>query len=203
MQSNNKLFSTQNMIKMALLSGVAFVLMRMFKFPLPMFPGFLEIDFSEMPAIIATLTVHPLAGLVVVVIKNLLAVLNTYTGGVGELANMAVALGYMLPLALVVRKHSSFKMVSLGILGGIGGIMVTGAIINYFVTIPLFGEAATIEAAAVIIPSITNKMTLVLYAITPFNFIKGIIVSAASIAFLKVAYPMLKYLKPRQTAQHK
>ena len=78
MQNENKLLSTQNLIKIAFLSAIAAILMQWgIKLP-AIFPSFLEIDFSEMPALIAILTVHPLAGIVVVILKNVLKAFDTH-----------------------------------------------------------------------------------------------------------------------------
>ncbi|MGL4800160.1 MAG: ECF transporter S component, partial [Cellulosilyticaceae bacterium] len=63
MQNENKLLSTQNLIKMAFLSAIAVILMQFAAVKLPaLFPSFLEIDLSETPALIAILTINPWAG---------------------------------------------------------------------------------------------------------------------------------------------
>ena len=73
MQQKNKLFSTVNLIKMSLLAVIAVILMQFGAIRLPaIFPSFLELDFSELPAILGILTVHPLAGVVIVILKNVL-----------------------------------------------------------------------------------------------------------------------------------
>lgn len=205
MQDQNKLSSTQNLIKMALLSAIAAVLMQWgIKLPV-IFPSFLEIDFSEVPAIVAILTINPLAGLVVVVMKNLIKVLlfGSNTGYVGELANMLISIGYILPLMWYVRNGKDLKTVTKGIVCGIVGIAVVGAVVNYFITIPLYAAVfmpmeTIIEMGHAIIPAINNKLTFILYSITPFNVLKGTIVATASVAFIKAIYPVLKYLAPKK-----
>ena len=114
MQKESKLFSTANLVKMGVLSALAFVLMRVLEIPLPIFPGFLKIDFGDVPAVIATLVVNPFAGIVVVVIKNLLALMNSSSGGVGEIANVIVGVAYILPIALFTKKNGALKSVILG-----------------------------------------------------------------------------------------
>ena len=111
MRDSNKLLSTQNMIKIAFLSVIAAILMQWgIKLP-ALFPSFLEIDFSEVPALVAILAVNPWAGIIVVIVKNVLKALlfGTSTGYVGELANMVIAIGYILPLTLIARKHKDIK----------------------------------------------------------------------------------------------
>ncbi|MEF9959858.1 MAG: ECF transporter S component [Niameybacter sp.] len=207
MQNSNKLLSTQNIIKMAFLSAIAAILMQWgIKLP-AIFPSFLEIDFSEVPALVAILTINPWAGIVVVVIKNLLKGLlfGSSTGYVGELANMLISIGYVLPLTLVVRKSKEMRHITKGIIGGIFGIMITGAIVNYFITIPLYAQVfmpmeTIIEIGHAIIPAVTDKFTLVMLSITPFNLVKGTLVAVASVAFIKALQPALKYLMPKKAA---
>lgn len=206
MQKENKLLSTQNLIKIAFLSTIAAILMQWgIKLP-ALFPSFLEIDFSEMPALIAILTVHPLAGIVVVIIKNVLKgmLFGTSTAYVGELANLLISIGYILPLTFMVRRGRDMKNVTIGILLGIGGLAIMGGIVNYFITIPLYARIfmpmeTIIEMGHIIIPAIKDKFTLILFSITPFNILKGTIVAIASVAFLKAIQPALKYLMPKKT----
>lgn len=205
MPKQTKLFSTQDLIKMALLSAIAAILMQWgIKLP-AIFPSFLEIDFSEVPAIIAILTINPLAGLVVVVMKNLIKTIlfGSSTGYVGELANMLISIGYILPLMWFATKGKDLKTVSKGIGFGILGIAVVGAVVNYFITLPLYAAVfmpmeTIIDMGHAIIPAVHDKLTFVLYSITPFNLVKGTIVAAASIAFVKAIFPMLKYLAPKR-----
>ena len=205
MQNSNQLLSTQNIIKMAFLSAIAAILMQWgIKLP-AIFPSFLEIDFSEVPALVGILTINPWAGIVIVVVKNVLKALlfGSSTGYVGELANMLISIGYILPLTLVVRKSKDIKHVTMGIIGGIVGIMVTGALVNYFITVPLYAKVfmpmeTIIEIGHAIIPAVNDKFTLVMLSITPFNFVKGTLVAIASIAFIKAIQPALRYLMPKK-----
>ncbi|PTG78282.1 ECF transporter S component, partial [Staphylococcus chromogenes] len=52
---------TRRIILVGMLSGIAFVLMFL-KFPLPFLPPYLTVDFSDVPALIATFSFGPIAG---------------------------------------------------------------------------------------------------------------------------------------------
>ncbi|MHC1749970.1 MAG: ECF transporter S component [Cellulosilyticaceae bacterium] len=205
MESKNKMFSTQELIKISLLGSIAVILMQFGAIKLPaIFPSFLEIDFSEVPAIVAILTINPIAGLIVVVIKNILkaAIFGSSTGYVGELANMLISIGYILPLMLISKKGRDIKKVTSGIVLGILGMMFAGAVVNYFITIPLYAKVfmpmeTIVEMGNVINPAIVDKFTLVMYAITPFNLLKGVLVAIVSVVFVKAINPVIKYLRPR------
>lgn len=205
MQNQKRLFSTVNLTKMALLSIIAALIMNYTEISLStIFPEFLKIELSEVPAIIGVLTIHPLAGIVIVTLKNILKafVFGTKTAYVGELANLAVSLGYILPLTFLVRKGRDIKTVSFGIILGIFGIALVGGLVNYFIMIPLYAKLfmpmeAIIEMGHIINPYIVNKQTLVLYAIVPFNIFKGTVVAVVSIALVKSMQPAIRYLAHR------
>lgn len=192
---DKKLFTTVNMVKIGILGALAIVLMRTLEIPLPIFPAFLKIDFGDVPAVIATLVIHPLAGVVVVMIKNLLALFNSTTGGVGEIANVLVGFAYILPIAFMTRKKANIKNIIIGSAVSIVLMMGAGMLTNALITMPLYGEEACIGMGAAINPNIVDKWTFLLYVIAPFNFVKGILVSAVSVVFVKAIQPALKHLR--------
>ena len=198
MQNESKLFSTQNLVKMGILSALAFVLMRILEIPLPIFPAFLKIDFGDVPAVIAALIINPFAGVVVVLIKNLLALFNSSSGGVGEIANVIVGISFVLPIGLCTYKNSRLKNVVIGMIIGVICMIIAGMITNALLTMPLFGEEACVGAGAAINPKIVDKWTFLLYVIAPFNLLKGVLVSAVGIIVVKGMQPVIKHLKVHQ-----
>lgn len=198
MQNESKLFSTQNLVKMGILSALAFVLMRILEIPLPIFPAFLKIDFGDVPAVIAALIINPFAGVVVVIIKNLLALFNSSSGGVGEIANVIVGISFVLPIGLCTYKNSRLKNVVIGMIIGVICMIIAGMITNALLTMPLFGEEACVGAGAAINPKIVDKWTFLLYVIAPFNLLKGVLVSAVGIIVVKGMQPVIKHLKVHQ-----
>jgi len=202
MQRENKLFSTVNLIKMALLAVIAVILMQFVAIKLPaIFPSFLELDLSEVPAIIGILTVHPLAGIVIVILKNILKVLlfQTTTAYVGELANIVISIGYILPLTLMTRKKRSLKQVGLGLGLGVVTMTIVGAVVNYYIMLPLYAKLfmpldSIIEMGHVIYSKIVDKGTLILYSIVPFNLVKGTLVAGASILLVRGLKPVIVQL---------
>jgi len=86
---------TKTLVTIAVLAAISIILYYL-EFPLPFFPPFLKFDFSDLPAIIASLLFSPLIGLLIALIKNLVHLLGTSTGGVGELANFIVSAAFVL-----------------------------------------------------------------------------------------------------------
>ena len=75
--------------KLAVLTGISFILYMFAKFNLAfMFPSFLDMQFSELPAILAGFSLGPVAGVLVIILKCLLkfqelpisTILNLYRG---------------------------------------------------------------------------------------------------------------------------
>ena len=89
----------RSFVTVGMLSGISFILM-LLNFPLPWFPAFLQIDFSDVPALIATITMGPVAGILVELVKNVLD--WVYTGApegipVGHLANFVTGILFIFP----------------------------------------------------------------------------------------------------------
>lgn len=96
---NNTRNTTRYMAKVSILSALSFLIM-LLEFPLPLLPAFLKIDLSEIPVLLGTFALGPLAGLAIELVKNLLHLTISSTAGIGELANFLVGSAF-------VHKYSS------------------------------------------------------------------------------------------------
>ncbi|MEG0513940.1 MAG: ECF transporter S component, partial [Clostridia bacterium] len=114
-----KKLSTQSVVKVGLLSAVAFLLM-FIEMPIPgLFPDFLKIDISDIPALIAGLALGPVAGICVEVVKNFLhTIVATTTGGVGELANIIVGSAFVVSTSFIYRRKMNMKSLVMGFVCG-------------------------------------------------------------------------------------
>ena len=65
----------------AMLSAIAFVLMFL-DFSVPVMPNFIRMDLSELPALIGAFAMGPACGVWVCLVKNMLHLFMTSTGGV-------------------------------------------------------------------------------------------------------------------------
>ena len=95
-----------NISKMAIvgvLSAIAYILMFM-EFSVPLMPVFIKMDLSDFPALIGSLAVGPVGGIIIALIKNLLHLTVTSTGGVGELSNFILNAVFVLPAGLLYKK---------------------------------------------------------------------------------------------------
>ena len=189
---------------MGLLSAIALILMQ-FDLSIPvLFPPFLKVDLSEVPSIIGILVVHPLAGLVIPLIKNLLdaLVFGSTTGYVGETSNFIVSVAYLIPLMIIMRKKTSFKATLTGLVLGIISMTIVGSLSNYYIVLPLYGKfmpmEQIIQMGSAINPAITDMKSFVYFAIAPFNIFKAVVVSVASVTIVKAILPAMRLLRSSQ-----
>jgi riboflavin transporter FmnP len=186
--------SVSKMTKVAMLSVLAFILM-LIELPLPIFPGFLKIDISDVPALIAGFALGPVAGVAVEAIKNMIHLLRTSTGGVGELANFLIGAAIVFPSAWLYQKKKNKSGAIIGLAVGTVAMAIVGAVANYFVLIPFYANFMPIDAivamGSVVNQSIDSVATLVLFGIVPFNLFKGLVISLFTMLLYKRISPIL------------
>lgn len=187
-----KTMNLRHMIQIAMLGAVATVLM-LFEIPLVFAPSFYEIDLSEVAVLIGAFAMGPIAGVVIELIKVLLNfVLNgTITAGVGEFANFVIGCGLVVPAGIIYRKNKSRKGALIGMVIGILIMTIVGSALNAYVLLPTYSKAfqmpmeTLIAMGTAVNPAITDLSTFVLFAVVPFNLLKGFVVSAVTLLLYK------------------
>ncbi len=196
---NKETWNTRTMIKISVLSGIAFILM-FFEFALAWIaPPFMKLDISDLPALIGAFSMGPMAGVIIELLKNLLNLLveGTTTGAVGELANFVVGSAFVYTAGAIYYKNKNFKNAIIGL--GLGTIVMTAviSIANYYIMFPFYAKLfgmpmdSLVEMGTMINASIVDMKTMVIYAIVPFNLIKGVFLSALTILIYKRVSPVL------------
>ncbi|MCW1928217.1 ECF transporter S component [Bhargavaea beijingensis] len=164
----------RSLIAIAMLSSISFVLM-LFNFPLPPFPAFLQVDFSEVPAIIAAITMGPVAGILVELLKNVLDWLfsGSPTGvPVGHMANFATGVLFILPVWWVYHRLSNAKGMTTGLILGTMSMAVGMSLLNYVLFLPLYVKFMNFP-----VMSGEELYQMIVLGILPFNLLKGIILA--------------------------
>lgn len=190
--------STRNLVAVGILGAIGAVLM-ILNFNIPtIMPSFIKLDFSELPAIIATFAYGPIGGIMVCLVKNLLNfILASNTGGVGELSNFILGCAYVIPAGLIYKKNRTFKG---AIISALVGSVTSGCISffsNYFLIYPLFTligwpMSAIIGMYTLIFPKITELWQALLYFNVPFTFIKCMLTSIITFLVYKRISPILR-----------
>jgi riboflavin transporter FmnP len=182
--------------RVAILSAAAFAL-NYIEFPVPFFPAFLQLDFSDIPALIGAFALGPSAGIIVELIKNVLHLILKWNIGspVGELANFIVGIALVGTAGFIYKNKKTKQNAVKGMVIGIIVMAVAGGIMNYFVLLPFYTRfmpiEAIIEMGAAVNDRITTLKDIVIYAIIPFNIFKGIIISVITALLYKKLSPVI------------
>lgn len=147
---------------------------------------FYNLDFSEVPALLAGFLMGPTAGMLVEFIKVFIHILfhGTHSAFVGEFAMFVTGSLYVLPASFFYLKAKSKKRALLSLLLGSGAMVILGALFNGFYLIPEFADLYGVPIDALVgqlqetIPAVKGLWTIVAFATVPFNLIKTISVSA-------------------------
>jgi riboflavin transporter FmnP len=184
--------STQRLVTIPLLAAVAFILQYL-EFPLPLMPSFLKLDFSTLPGLVGGLIFGPVAGVIVELLKNLLHLLLKNTDGllIGELANFVAGTSFILAAVSIQRRLQTKGSFLIGL--AVGTVLMTAvmAVANAVFLIPAYAKLYQVSVENLLgMLQADSLWSLILYAIVPFNIIKG-----AALSLL--AYPVFVKLVPR------
>ncbi|WP_028776532.1 ECF transporter S component [Shimazuella kribbensis] len=179
---------TRKLVLLSVLTGIA-LLMQYLNFPLPMFPSFLKIDFSEIPALIGAFLFGPLSGVLIEFLKNVLHFLlsGSETGAIplGQMANFVAGSLFVITSVWISNKIKGVKGMVIGT--AIATIFMTTllTVANYFVIFPLYSYLInwTVTGEA--------KDALIFYGVAPFNLLKGILIGVLFIPLYQKLFPIL------------
>lgn len=197
--NKERTLGTREITTIGMLGAVATVLM-LFEIPLPFAPSFYEIDMSEVPVLIGTFAMGPLAGTFVELVKIILnfVINGTMTAGVGELANFCLGCAFCVPAGMIYRRKKTKKRAVIGLTTGTAVMTFLGCFINAYVMLPAYAKAFSLPLDTIVAmgsevnSSITNLFTFVMFAVVPFNLLKGIVVSTIVLLIYKKISPILK-----------
>lgn len=198
MLSVKEKMSTKTLTKISILSAIAAVIM-LIELPIWFAPGFLKIDASDLPALIGSFSLGPVAGVIIELFKNILKILmkGSDTAYVGELANFIVGSLFVYGAGLIYNRKKNRKNAVLGMIVGTLLMTITMSFANYYVLLPFYSELYKlpldniIEMAKSANGLVVDLKTFILYTIVPFNLLKGIGISAITLFLYKRISPIL------------
>lgn len=191
-QKRHQLRTARTIACIAMFSAISAVLM-LLEVPLFFAPSFYKLDFSELPVLICTFYLGPVEGVVCEFIKVVLKILlkGTTTAFVGDFANFVVGCSLILPASIAYQANPSKKGAALSLVLGTACLTIFGSLFNAWYLIPKFADLYGIPMEAIIgmgsqvNASITDLKTLVLFAVVPFNLLKGTVVSVLTFLLYK------------------
>lgn len=192
-QFKNARFTTAYIAKVAILTAISFILYAFAKFPLPfMFPGFLEIQISELPALLAGFSMGPVSACIVIVLKCLFKLAMSHTGNVGELTDILLGISFVLPASVIYQLHKDKKHALIGLAEGSAILTVLSLVVNRFISIPFYAKLYGFDAVVGMVSSLYENVTVdnfytyyLLIGVLPFNILRCIIVSGLTFVLYK------------------
>ena len=184
------------MTKVAIFSALSFVLYLFPKFPLPFFPSFLEIQFSNLPAILGGFALGPVGGALIVAIRTVIKLPLSSTACVGELADCIIGLATVMVSSLIYQKFKTKKGGIIALICGVITWTTIAIIANAFILIPFYakffmgekGIAGLVMITQDVLPNVTVENFIevyVVYAALPFNLLLSTTVSVITFLVYK------------------
>ncbi len=174
-----KSIRVKKMVMVAVFAAISFALQMIA--PFPKIGGFLEIEFSDLPALILAFAYGPASGVLVELIKNLLHLTVSTTGFVGEFANFVVNGIFVTVAGLIYMKHKTFKTAIVSLVLATVAMAVAGVFVNLYIMLPMFKIPAEM------------RVGLVMGTIFPFNLVKGAVTSLITMLIYKRISPIIKF----------
>ena len=182
---NLKKMNIKQMAVIGVFSALSVVLYYFGKFNLPIFPSWLDIQFSDVPALLVTYMYGPVSGVLVIVTRFFCKLPGTITVGVGELADLIIGVTLCLVSGLIYKKHRSFKGALCATSIGMLAATVAAMVANWLILIPAykgiagFPQAALTAGMDVIVSGkqgvVTDENFMVYYqfvGVLPFNLFR-------------------------------
>ena len=189
---------TRKLAGTAMLAAVATVLMFL-SFPVPLMPSFIKLDFSELPALIGAFAYGPLSGAAVCLVKNLVNLMRTSTGGVGELSNFLLGVCFVVPAGLIYKARRDRLGALIGALVGAACMAVLGIFTNYYIVYPVYAAFMPMDVILNMYRAINPRVETLWDALTwfnaPFTFVKGMCSVVMAFIVYKPLSPFLKGIK--------
>lgn len=191
--SRKPLLTTRELTTIAILAAIAAVLF-MVEIPVVLF---YKLDLSNLPVLLGTFSMGPVAGTLILLVKSVLGLLHSSSQGVGELADFLMGFAMVLPAGLIYRRNKTRRGAVLGMAAGAVAATVVGVLSNLYIMIPFYGAAYGMPVDAIVgmgqalLPAVDSLWKFVLLITAPFNLLKWIVISVLGALMYKPLSPIL------------
>lgn len=177
------------------MGALAIVLSEVLTFkPTMIMPGFITFDFSDVPALLASLTMGPVSGVMVCAVKNVWGCFTSKTMGIGELSNFILSVSLVLPAGLIAHGTPKLSRAVIGCLAGCVTMAAVSFPSNYFLVYPAYMKMMSlgeiVEKYQAINPNVSGLTECLLLFNVPFTFVKGLVAGIFSVALYKKLRPV-------------
>lgn len=190
-----KRIDVRKLVFTALMAAVSYLLANL-DFNIPIMPFFIKFDFSDVPAVLAALTMGPVSGIFVCLIKNAIGCFTSSTACIGELSNFILGAALVIPTGLISHKQKQFSRAVIGCIVGVVTMTLLGGFVsNYFLIYPLYSNIgmpieAIVSEYQKINPNVDTLAECLLIFNVPFTFVKGLIAATFSVLLYKRLRPI-------------
>lgn len=210
---NTKKSFTRTITQIAVFTAVSYVIYMFIKFPLPfIFPSWLEIHISDMPAILAGFMMGPLEGIAVLALRTLLKLPFSSTALIGELADLIMGIAFVLPSSLIYKFNRTKKGAVISLIVGCISTTAVAMLVNYLVLLPFYvevffaGEVQTLANALSVLFKNVNAQNAYVYYIflsaMPFNLLRAILSSVVTFLLYKRLVKLFdRIFKPKENLE--
>ncbi|MCD7727801.1 MAG: ECF transporter S component [Ruminococcus sp.] len=197
--SNVKVSNTRKLVIIAMLSAIAIVVYYL-DFNVPLMPGFIKLDLSNVISLIASFALGPVSGVSVCLIKNLVHLIIkglSTTYGIGDIFDFVTSATFALVAGIIYLKMKTKKGAVIGCIVGTIAYSVISLPLNLFIVYPIYalafgGMDTIIGMYQEILPSVDSLFAALAIFNLPFTFIKGILCSVVTILIYKPLSPIIK-----------
>ena len=188
-----KNLSVQYLTRIAVLNALASIL---FLIEIPVV-AFYKLDLSNLPVLLGAFSMGPVPGLIILLLKSLIGMLHSSSMYVGELADFIMGAAFVLPAALIYRRHKTRNTALIGMAVGTVVMIVVAVLVNWKIMIPFYMTAYGMPMEAVVgmatkaVPFVDTEWKLLLCVTAPFNLLKGVVLSALTFVLYKHLSPLL------------
>ena len=168
------------------------------KFSVPFFPSFLEFHFDEVPALIAGFAYGPLSAFFVILVKTIVKLPMSGTMCVGELADFIYSCAFVVPAALIYKKHRNIKGALISLLIAttiqvvVSSLITTYLILDFYIFMMGLPKAAIMAMCKAANPNVTDLGLPFLFMVAvPFNAMKDAIVIVITFLLYKRMHKLI------------
>ncbi len=186
---------TRKLAITGILAALSTVLM-FISISVPFMPPFIKLDVSELPAILASFALGPWYAVAVALVKNLVNLPFTTTGGIGELSNFLISSMFVVPAGIIYKHHKNRTGAYIGAVTGSISAAILSIFTNYYIVYPVYAKLMPIEniikAYQAINGNVQNLWQAILWFNFPFTFLKCMLSVIITFIIYKKISPLLK-----------
>ena len=148
-ENSTKKFKTKRLVFIALFVALSYAV-SFFSFPIFPATPYMKLDFSNVFILLTGMLFGPVEGVIVCILKEIIGITNSSSGGVGELANAIMTTSFILLPSVIYRIKKSHKAAVISLIPACLIGTAVALVTNRFIIFPMYmgdGAAAVFESA--------------------------------------------------------